>query len=431
MKITERKTCRACQMDLPEENVLSLGSHEVVDFVQLLDEGRGQAPLDLVVCRNSHCNLLQLRHTVDADTLFRKFWYRSGINEQMKVALKDVVDSVQHYVTLQGHDVVGDIGSNDGTTLGFFGKELRRVGFEPATELARESQKPGTKIVNDYFSAFEALKASHGRKYKCLLALAMFYDLDHPEQFLRDVAQVLHPEGVFVVQMNYLGLMLRNLTFDNIGHEHLCYYSLSSLQPLFSRVGLRIVDVEINDVNGGSFRVYAKPGHHPVEPTVATLLAEEAEAVNLDAILRFGKRVEQTIGELRIFIEKLNKQGKKVYAYGASTRGSTLLQAMFPDGKAHDYIAGVAERDERKVGRRTAGTYLPIVSEQAAREDADFFLILVYHFWHSISQRERSWMLTGGRCIIPLPRPKVVALEEVGLGGKFFPVAMDLPQVVA
>jgi hypothetical protein len=177
---------------------------------------------------------------------------------------------------------------------------------------------------------------------------------------------------------------------------------------------LEIVDVELNDVNGGSFRVYAKlKSSSPVaEHIISTVLEEEAEKISVEAILRFGDSVGETINSLRSFLEQLRKKGKKVYAYGASTRGSTLLQAVFPDGRALEYLQGVAERDEKKIGRTTVGTWLPIVSEQVARASAEYFLILPYHFWPTIMKREWSWLQGGGKCILPLPRPRLVELKE-------------------
>lgn len=416
---TERKVCRGCQANLPAENLVDLGAQTIVDFLANGEEGRGAAPLELVQCKT--CALLQLRHTVKPDTLYRTFWYRSGINEQMRRALKDVVDAALMRVFLKPGDVVCDIGSNDGTMLAMYPEDIRKVGFEPAEQLAEESMKlirKNVQIVDDYFGRLKAQDASHGKKYKVVTAIAMFYDLDHPLEFLRDVAAILHDEGIFIVQMNYLGLMIRNMAFDNIGHEHLCYYSLTSLMPLFKQAGLAIVDVEINDVNGGSFRVYAKrsqPELH-VEDIVDVMLQEEKEHLSAAAMKSFSGKVGVISGQLVTFLVRMNSLGRLVYAYGASTRGSTLLQTIFKNGQASTYLCGVAERDEHKIGKKTAGTGLRIVSEEDARAKADYFLILPYHFWPSIAQREKKWMGNGGKAILPLPYPRVVTVSEETIG---------------
>jgi NDP-4-keto-2,6-dideoxyhexose 3-C-methyltransferase len=421
MNLTERTICRSCTTPLPKENVLDLGKQTIVDFLMPGEKGRGSAPLQLVAC--PHCTLLQLRHTVDPDTLYREFWYRSGVNEQMREALQDIVDSAMAGIKLQDGDFVGDIGSNDGTLLSFYDNSrvwVKRVGFEPALALAKESWEKldDGVVLSDYFSAAAALGASGGHKYKILTAIAMFYDLDNPVEFLHDVYKSLADDGVFIVQMNYLKMMLGNLAFDNIGHEHLCYYSLTSLNTLFNKCGLTIVDLELNGVNGGSIRVYAKKvtdKPQKMHPRVLDLLDEEKLSITPEVYRKFGQRVEETAKELKDFLTRLKKAGKNVYAYGASTRGSTLLQTVLRTPASKKLLHGVAERDPNKYGRSMAGLGLKILPEAEVRDFADMMLVLPYHFWPSISLRERPWMMGGGKFILPIPYVKVVSWQETGL----------------
>ena len=415
LTITERTTCRSCGTILPKENLLSLGVQHIVDFLVDGEEGRGQAPLELVLC--SACQLLQLRHTVNADILYRKFWYRSGINEQMRSALRDIVVQAENRVHLKAGDYVCDIGSNDGTMLSYYDKDIRKVGFEPATELGIEaSQKVKGKFVLDYFNAAAALKASGDKKYKVVTAIAMFYDLEHPAQFVKDIREVLHDDGLFIVQMNYLPLMMQILSFDNIGHEHLCYYSLTALKGLFDQFGLKIVEVDLNGVNGGSIRIYArkalKEKDWQLDPEVDVLLEEEKQHLTPTTYKAFAERVQTQGRQLKEFLYNLKEKGKTVYVYGASTRGSTLLQTIMEGSDAREVLAGAAERDPNKWGRKMAGLNLVIVPEDTARRVADFMLILCYHFWESISKRERDWMMKGGKFILPVPYPRVVSLED-------------------
>lgn len=434
MKLTERTTCRSCLATLPTENVLDLGKQTIVDFLMPGEKGRGSAPLQLVACPK--CTLLQLRHTVDPDTLYRQFWYRSGVNEQMREALQDIVDSAMAGTKLQDGDFVGDIGSNDGTLLSFYDNSrvwVKRVGFEPALALAKESWEKldDGVVLSDYFSASAALGASGGCKYKILTAIAMFYDLENPVQFLNDVYKTLDDNGVFIVQMNYLKLMLGNLAFDNIGHEHLCYYSLTSLNSLFNRCGLTVVDLELNGVNGGSIRVYAKKvttAPQKMHPRVLDLLDEEKLSITPAIYKKFAERVEETAKELKDFLMRLKKAGKNVYAYGASTRGSTLLQTVLKTPASHKLLQGVAERDPNKYGRSMAGLGLKIMPEEEVRDFADYCLVLPYHFWQSISQREKPWMMSGGKFILPLPLPRVVSIAD--LAGSKVPVAVELSKEV-
>jgi NDP-4-keto-2,6-dideoxyhexose 3-C-methyltransferase len=434
MKYTERKTCRVCGEELPKENMLNFGMQTIIDFLDDGEEGRGKAPLQLVSCKR--CTLLQLRHTVEADTLFRKFWYRSSVNEQMRKALLDITDTVKKFVKFKTGDVVGDIGSNDGELLQNYPSELYRIGFEPATKLAEESQHriPTANIISDYFSKERALKASGGKKYKAITAIAMFYDLDDPNKFVQDIVETLEDDGVFIVQMNYLMLMLRNLTFDNVGHEHLAYYSFAALKWLLENNGLKVVSVEMNDVNGGSIRVVARKGNNwPRSKTVREMLDLERGLDSEESYGQFANRVNTTTKHLKDFLSELKRAGKVVYAYGASTRGSTLLQTVLGETPASSLLKGVAERDPNKYGKKMAGLDLPIVAEYIAREAADYFLLLPYAFWESISNREKVWMLMGGKFIVPLPFPKVISFVDVALSSEFLmdqkPIQAELDHI--
>lgn len=425
MEITRFDQCRSCGWPLPEQNLLDLGYQYVVDFPLPEEAGRGASPLEL--CQCDHCQLVQLRYSVDAPTLYRKFWYRSGINEQMRLALRDVVLSAMGTVDVKDGDVVCDIGTNDGELLTNYPQSVHKIGFEPAHELAafatvRKDLK-NVSIVNDFF------KSGYLEENSCkvITAIAMFYDLDEPEPFLKEVVSALNPFGVFVVQMNYLALMLRNLTFDNISHEHVCYYSLLSLNKLFKRVGLNIFHVETNDVNGGSMRVYASKNPEVfIDSSVQFQLIRERDLISYRALQNFCNRVESNARVLREFITKLTAAGKKIYVYGASTRGISLLQTVFKGEDTSKYLIAAAERDEKKWGRVMAGTRTPIIPEEGARKQADYFLLLPYHFWASVRERENAFLRQGGKFIIPLPFPRVMEMSR--LAGQSIPLALTLDE---
>jgi len=435
-KVTERLSCRACGKKFSGKILLNFGPQAIVDFLDEGEVGRGKAPLQLVYCEG--CGLVQLKHTVDADTLYRKFWYRSSVNEQMRDALANVVDSAINRAHLVAGDAVCDIGSNDGELLmNYPSKGIFKVGFEPAVDLAEESagrfrvrQDENFEILPKYFNAVEALSTSKRVRYKIITAIAMFYDLDHPLDFLRDVKACLSPGGVFILQMNYLGLMVKNLAFDNISHEHLCYYSLSTLKPMLEKVGLGIFDVSLNDVNSGSIRIYAAHKNEALaveEPSMQELLATESSQLSEQSIVNFAERVDGMTKVLLSFLKELKRAGKKVYAYGASTRGMTLLQSLFKEERASDYLIAAAERDPRKYGKRMAGLDIPIIPEEQARMYAEYFLLCPYHFWKSIREREKFWMTCGGKFIIPLPYPKVIScMGEDSMG--LIPTARDLAE---
>ena len=402
-KVKEILSCRSCDA-LELESVLDLGALHINAFPLPGESDGPKVPLHLVVCGS--CKLLQLTHTVDPDLLYRKFWYRSGITETMRKALRSVAEDTKERVDLLPGDLVVDIGSNDSTLLREMGDDpdITRIGFEPATNLMGEARDGGLEVVNDYFS-LPALRVVTGQKAKIIFAIAMFYDLDEPNKFVRAVADSLEFDGVFVIQMAYLAKMLTTNDVGNICHEHLEYYSLASLEELLNRHGLYVFDVQENSVNGGSIRVYAsKDGRLP--SVALHLLRAYESATSLtsrETLSLFAERVRR----IRLQVRDLVRRAEAPFVYGASTKGNTLLQ-YWELGSEH--LAGAAERDPLKWGRETVGTRIPIVSERVARERAKTFLVLPWHFREEILAREAA-CLWKGDMIFPLPYPEVVQLR--------------------
>jgi hypothetical protein len=363
-----------------------------------------KVPLDLMVCEN--CWLVQLGCTTNPDYLYEEFWYRSGTNEMMRRELGRIVSSARFEAGLWEGDWVLDIGCNDGTLLGLYPVEmnLHTVGIDPAKNIVPSGMKC---FINNFFSDTSALTASCGQKYSVVTALAMFYDLDDPLTFCKQVERVLDPEGVFILQMNYLPTMLMQCGIDNVCHEHLTYFSLETLLPLFTEAGLAIYKVELNGVNGGSIRVYAK--HYKRTPimgnTVMRVLSTEREMRlnDMRTYVAFADRVESVCASLDSWLELLYKNSRRVYAYGASTRGATLLQLL----SNTKLLVACAERDERKVGRYISGTDLTVVGEDEFRKKAEYGLVLPHHFMPAILEREKTWLGGGGTMIAPLPVPKL------------------------
>jgi hypothetical protein len=259
MSVKTRTTCRVCGSTklIP---ILSLGNQFVTNFVDEPEGDYPKGPLELVLCNvnDGGCGLLQLKHTMERDSMYRKYWYKSGISTTMVKALADVTRAVEKSVCLGQGDIVIDIGANDGTLLRQYKTPgLVRVGFEPSN-LWKLAVEGNTKIIHDYFNHASFSKEFGEQKAKAITSIAMFYDLENPNTFVEDVKKCLDKNGIWIIQMNYLGSMIENNTFDNISHEHLEYYSLMSLSNLLENHDLEAFDVELNDVNGGSFRIYVK-----------------------------------------------------------------------------------------------------------------------------------------------------------------------------
>jgi len=403
-----RKSCRVCSHE-PLEEIISLGIQSLINFLDSPTQKVYSAPLDLVLCnkKSGGCGLLQLKHTVPGDLLYRKFWYQSGVNQTIKNDLADIVNNVEKLVNLKPGNFVVDIGSNDSTLLRCYSeKGLNLIGFEPATNLFEEAKVGTTKIFNDFFN-FELFKNEFGeKKAKVVTSISMFYDLEEPNTFVNDIVKVLDNDGIWVIQMNYLMTMLENNAFDNIVHEHLEYYSLKSLEHLLSKHNLEVFNVEQNEINGGSIRTYVKHKNckkYPINDIVSQIRRNE-ENMSLEDIstyLNFANRIKDLKNQTFDFIKKEVDNGKKIYIYGASTRGNTLLQFFNLNNKL---IEKAAERNPKKWGKKIVGAEIPIISEEQARkEKPDYFLVLPWYFIKEFQIREKNYLNQGGKFIVPLP----------------------------
>jgi hypothetical protein len=336
----------------------------------------------------------------------------------MREALADIAAKAEELVHLTRGDAALDIGCNDGTLLAAYRTQgLYRIGFDPAENLLPLSSRVADHVVPSYFDAdsFRSVPTLVGHHPKAITSIAMFYDLDEPQRFVADVRAVMHTEGVWIVQMSYLPLMLHQNEVGNICHEHLGYYSLLSFEYLLDLYDLEVVDVELNSVNGGSLRAYVRQRgaddrafgdatYRRLAADRVRALREHEASLGLDeaaAYAEFAFRVNRIKDDVVGFVRDQVSRGKRVYVYGASTKGNTLLQYFELD---HSLITAAAERNPEKWGKMTVGTHIPIVSEDDARKaNPEFFLVLPWHFLDEFIQREEAYLHSGGRFIVPMP----------------------------
>lgn len=414
MKIIERKTSRISDAELVE--LFSLGNLYMSDFVSNPNEKRPQVPLTLALDTKS--GLLQLKHTAPFEQMYEHYWYRSGINKTMKEELKGIVKEAISLIKLKDFDVVLDIGCNDGTLLSYYPSYLIKIGIDPAKNLREYALKHADMIVTDYFSA--ETYPYKTKKAKIITSIAMFYDLEEPDKFVDDINKVLDDEGLWIIQMSYLPLMLQQMAFDNICHEHLEYYSLTSLKYLLDKHDMKIVDVKLNDVNGGSFRIYIRKNKAD-DNLFATSPYREVAKYRVKSILEYEKtlnlnnpqtyidwfeQIKHLKEETVKFIKEEKKKGKKIWGYGASTKGNTLLQFY---GLDNSLIDAIADRNPVKWGKYTVGTNIPIVSEDEMREkNPDYLLILPWAFIYEFKNREKEYLEKGGKFILPCPKFEII-----------------------
>lgn len=420
--ITPRTTCRISGEPLVP--LFSLGEIHVSDFLPPNEPPKPDAAkVELKMALAPKSGLVQLMHTTPSDDMYRRYWYRSGTNQTMTLELKSIAERATQLMKPKAGDVWVDIGCNDGTLMSFVDPSITRIGFDPAqnTVMEGESKKHASEVVVDYFTYENYTKTqAGGKKAKIVTSIAMFYDLEDPHAFVDDVKSTMDKEGLWIIQMSYLPLMLKQLAFDNICHEHLEYYSLTSLNYLLEQHNLRIVDCELNDINGGSFRIYIRnkdatpelfatsPYRDVAEMRVQSVFSFE-KTLNLNdpqTYMDFFAKIEKLRDETVAFIRAERAKGKRIWGYGASTKGNTLLQWY---GLDHNDIEAIAERAEIKYEHRTVGTEIPIVPESEMRKASpDYLLMLPWHFVYEFKMREQDYLKSGGAFIVPCPRFEII-----------------------
>ena len=391
--------------------VLSLGEQYLTGvFPKSIQEEVTKGPLDLVWCPDS--GLLQMKQSYSLDEMYgENYGYRSGLNASMVNHLNNKIHSLERMVNLNGNDLVIDIGSNDATSLKAYTGEHRKVGIDPTGLKFKEFYTDKISLIPTFFSASAFNKVFPNERAKIITSIAMFYDLESPIAFVKDIEQCLDKDGIWHFEQSYMPSMLRTNSYDTICHEHLEFYSFKVIKNLLESCGMRVVDVQMNAINGGSFAVTASKQNASYvsnTPIIKWMLQQEEE-MGLDTpkpYRDFEERVFKHRKNLVDLIEALVADGKKVFGYGASTKGNVLLQFCNFTTKQIPFIAEV---NEEKFGSFTPGTHIPIISEKSAKEmKPDYFLVLPWHFKYSILERERAYMEQGGKFIFPLPEIEII-----------------------
>ena len=404
-----RNSCRLCGGH-NLESVLNLGPQALTGvFPSSAEADPPAVPLALLICDN--CMLLQLRESVDPTLMYKAYWYRSGINDTMNQHLKSLADEVISKLGPAPSGIWIDIGCNDGTLLRYAERsKLTLIGVDPSNAI-QEIDDPAILKVNDFFPSAELSQAMSEQKAKVITSISMFYDLDEPALFIEAIKAHLDTDGIWVLEMNYTLDMISNLGYDMVSHEHVTYYTLLSFSKLLAGTGLHINDVSRNNINGGSIRIFVSFSER-IESAVTDLLEEEKSSGldKLETYLTFAEAVESYGAYMSSLLRDLSATGHKIAAYGASTRGNTLLQHW---GITQRDVYVCADKNPGKVGLRTPGSSIPIKSEDEVRASKpDFFLVLPYSFVSEFEIREKKFLEEGGRFIVPLPSPYEVSLVD-------------------
>lgn len=380
---TEIKHCRLCG-SANLELVVNLGKQALTGIFPAKDEYVPSAPLTLLRCMNHECKLVQLKHTYNLEKMYNSdYGYRSSLNSSMKEHLKTIYNKCRPLT--RRDDVVLDIGANDGTLLKFYNPVVNTIAIDPTIKKFKKYYSEDIDTIEDFFPSIKLDKLLNGKKVKVITSIACFYDLENPVEFAQKVSDLLDINGVWITEQSYLPSMIKNLAYDTICHEHLEYYGLKQIQFIADKVGLKIIDVVFNDVNGGSFQVTLckedNTTHEINQELIDTILYFENAWNNIETFCNFEKNVILHRNALqRLFFTIL--KDKTVYGFGASTKGNVLLQYC---GLDSSYIQAIAEVNETKFGKYTPGTNIPIIpQDQAIKENPDYFFVLPWHFKKNI-----------------------------------------------
>jgi len=407
---SEILNCRICH-NQNLINVLSLGEQTLTGvFPRHISDSVSSGPLDLVWC--SKCGLLQLKQSYNLEEMYGdNYGYRSGLNAYMVNHLTNKIKTLEKFAKLKENDFVLDIGSNDATSLKAYTVKCKKVGIDPTGLKFKNYYTDDIDLIPDFFSKDVFYCKYPGQKVKIITSIAMFYDLEEPASFVEDIEAILSDNGIWHFEQSYMPSMLRSNAYDTVCHEHLEFYSFKVTKNLLEECGLRIIDVQMNSINGGSFAVTACKKNAPYRsnhPVIQWMLRQEDD-MRLDTprpYRTFEEKVFLHRKNLLELVEALISDGKTIIGYGASTKGNVLIQFC---GLTSKHIPYIAEVNKDKFGCYTPGSHIPIISEEEARAmKPDYFLVFPWHFKHSIIEREQEFLNNGGKFIFPLPEIEIV-----------------------
>lgn len=411
------KQCRLCGGDNIEE-ILDLGVQCYTGRFPL--QGESDPPsAELVICRCNNCNLVQLQHFHASDEMYgMTYGYRSSVTKTMRDHLMEVKDVAIKWVDGERDDLkVLDIGSNDGTLLGYFNDMTDKlVGIDPCVNKHLDNYPESAQPISAFFSACAIAENAIYKKFNIVTSIAMFYDLDNPIEFACDVSSILDDNGIWITEQTHSHTLIESNCYDSICHEHATYLSLEAMEEICRRAKLKILDVHTNNINGGSFRLVISKSESSLTANEAAIeefrIAENMLALKDKRVWDlFRSDVKKHKNELFDYISNAYKEGKTVLGYGASTKGNVLLQYCGIDKK---YMKAILERDPRKYGMETPGTRIPIISEEEGRAmNPDVLVVFPWHFREEIISREKEFLNSGGVLLFPLPTIDIVTKEAV------------------
>jgi len=408
--------CRVCgNPDLKE--FINLGNLAFTGiFPKSLNEKVPTGFLRLARCsgdKNKVCGAVQLLDSFPSHILYGdSYGYRSALNISMVNHLKDIAEEALKTARPKKGDIIIDIGSNDGTLLSFFPEDYYiLIGVDPTIKKFGKYYRKDILQVDNFFDKKHIDSLLCGKKAKIITSIAMFYDLEDPIAFAIDINHMLDKKGIWIFEQSYTPNIFKKCGYDTICHEHLLYYSLRDINWILDKAELKIVNIGLNNVNGASIRITAskKSSDYPEALKKIRGIMEYERKIGYEDEDFFRFFVNQVFNhktELNKVLDRLCAENKKIFGYGASTKGNVILQFCQLNSEKIPYVAEV---NENKFGCFTPGTKIPIISEEEAKKiKPDYFLVLPWHFKKGIIKKEQAFLKNGGGLIFPLPKVEII-----------------------
>jgi SAM-dependent methyltransferase len=404
--------CRVCKGNDLEE-FLSLGKTPLANsFLPKEKLGQKEDFFPLAVCLCKNCRLVQLTYVVPAEIMFKNYVYVSSTSKTFKKHFAEMAEDISKEFSLDERSLAVDIGSNDGILLKGFRKfNVRTIGVEPAANVAKIAEENGIETINSFFNE-DAAKEIVSRKGHAdvVTAANVFAHVNDIDGFAENVKFLLKKDGIFVIEVQYFIDTVQKMTFDNIYHEHLSYFTLTSLDYFFKRHGMEIFDARRVDSHGGSLRAFVRKNgvKYKANKNVGKILKHEKEigVDNPELYMEFAGRVYRVREKLKSYIKDIKNRGMRIAGYGAPAKSTTLLNFCGIGGDFLDYIV---DDSPLKIGLYTPGTHIPVVGPDfIGKKKPDYILILAWNFAEEILAKTKKYSSQGTKFIIPLPKPRIV-----------------------
>lgn len=391
--------CRNCKKKI-EKKIIDIGNQCISSvFPEKKIYNQKKYSLDLYQC--NYCKLVQFKKTPPLNDMYGlTYGYRTSLSPLMINHIKDKYNYIIKKKFLKKNSAILDIGSNDGTFLNFFSKKNYQLyGIDPSASKFEKYYKKNINLIVNYFTK-ENLNLSN-LKFDLITSFAMFYDIENPNKFCSDICSLLNNNGIWMLELSYFPLLLKNLTYDQICHEHICYYTLNSFNNIIKKHNLKIIDFSFNEINGGSIEIICakkKSIHLSKSEKISKQLLYE-EKINSSSFKKFNDRISNTKKTLNFFLSKINK--KNIIAYGASTKGNIVLNHCGINNKKIEYIC---DANPYKFNKFTPGSNLKIISKKEMRKkNPKYLLVLIWSFRKEVIKQEINYLKRGGKLIFHLP----------------------------